>query len=127
VAETRSCLMISDKMYRLRTLPSEVPAYIALALSSQHVQAAIGRTLSGMAESQTNISQSIVKELEIFRPSPEEQITIVARVAAIDQKLVDEQLAFKKLVQLKTGLMDDLLTGRVRVIPLLDEEEAAHG
>jgi type I restriction enzyme, S subunit len=120
VESSREKLMISDKMYRMRTLPTELPAYIALALSSQVVQTELGRALSGMAESQTNISQAIVKELLVLRPLFEEQSAIVDRVRASEDRIREEDESLEKLKAFKAGLMDDLLTGRVRVTPLLE-------
>jgi len=90
VESSREKLMISDKMYRVRTLPTELPAYIALALSSQVVQVELGRALSGMAESQTNISQAIVKDLSVLRPPLEEQSAIVDRVRTSESRIREE-------------------------------------
>lgn len=55
-------------------------------------------------------------------PSPlyEEQVEISARVSAISTRLNSEAEQLEKLRQQKNGLMDDLLTGRVRVTPLLE-------
>ncbi|NYE61096.1 type I restriction enzyme S subunit [Duganella sp. 1224] len=127
VESSRKKLMISDKMYRLRTLSTEIPAYIALALSSRVVQTELGRALSGMAESQTNISQAIVKDLIVLRPPFEEQSAIVDRVRASDGRIRAEDESLEKLKAFKAGLMDDLLTGRVRVIPLLAEAVQQQG
>lgn len=46
-----------------------------------------------------------------------EQRQIVARVSALDIRLARERAELCKLRTLKHGLMDDLLTGKVRVIP----------
>lgn len=119
VGSTRRNLMISDKMYRMRVLESEVAGFIALALSSQSVQTQIGRALSGMAESQTNISQAIVSSLIVARPPFDEQTTIIERVEACTARIRREEERLIKLRATKSGLMDDLLTGRVRVTPLL--------
>ncbi len=58
----------------------------------------------------------------IMLPSPlyEEQVEISARVSAISTRLNSEAEQLEKLRQQKNGLMDDLLTGRVRVTPLLE-------
>ncbi|MGE6660907.1 hypothetical protein ACQKEK_09215 [Pseudomonas sp. NPDC077408] len=120
VPSTRSQLMISDKIYRLRLLDSEVPAYFALALSAEYMQSAISRTVSGMAESQTNISQGVIRGLAILRPMREEQHAIVEHTRAFDERLRAEELSLSKFREQKNGLMDDLLTGRVRVTPLLE-------
>lgn len=125
VPSTRSQLMISDKIYRLRLLGSEVPAYFALALSAEYMQSAISRTVSGMAESQTNISQGVIKGLAILRPIRDEQYAIVEHARAFDERLSAEALCLSKLQAQKNGLMDDLLTGRVRVTPLLESAQQA--
>lgn len=54
-------------------------------------------------------------------PPLDEQDGIVARQKAFDDRLENEALSLSKLRILKSGLMDDILTGRVRVTPLLDE------
>ena len=45
----------------------------------------------------------------------EEQIAIESRLDAADESLNAEEIEIVKIKQLKTGLMTDLLTGRVRV------------
>ncbi len=123
VDSTRGKLMISDKMYRLRVIPSEMAGFVALALSSQAVQSELGRALSGMAESQTNISQKIVSSLLVQRPGLGEQVAILERIASSDRRLCEEEDLLGKLKATKFGLMDDLLNGRVRVTPLLADAE----
>lgn len=59
-------------------------------------------------------------------PALVEQHAIIERQAAINRQFTDESLYLAQLRALKTGLMDDLLTGRVRVTPLL-AEAAQHG
>jgi type I restriction enzyme, S subunit len=59
--------------------------------------------------------------LDVVIPAPpiEEQQEIVARVRAVDQSLEAHHESAKTLKTTKSGLMDDLLTGRVRVTSLL--------
>ncbi len=111
--------MISDKLYRLRVIPQQNPAFLALAMGSTSVQREITKTISGMAESQTNISQSTLKPLPVPRPSRPEQDAIVQALQAQANKLETEEGLLDKLRLQKSGLMDDLLTGRVPVTPLL--------
>jgi type I restriction enzyme, S subunit len=61
-----------------------------------------------------------VRNLIIATPSMEEQHRVLDRVAAIELRIELEVLELQKLVAKKFGLMDDLLTGRVRVTPLLE-------
>ncbi|MCX2563008.1 restriction endonuclease subunit S [Acetobacter thailandicus] len=119
VPDTRDKLMISDKLYRLRITSTHNPSFIATALSSMAVQREISKTISGMAESQTNISQAALKPLPVPIPSRREQDEIMLGLQAQSQKLRDEEDLLEKLHLLKSGLMDDLLTGRTSVTPLL--------
>lgn len=51
----------------------------------------------------------------VVRPEPDEQERLVTEAQALDLRVAGEVLHLKKLRTLKQGLMDDLLTGRVRV------------
>jgi type I restriction enzyme S subunit len=52
-------------------------------------------------------------------PKKGEQQLIIDLYAAASGQIDREEAALNKLKQQKVGLMDDLLTGRVRVTPLL--------
>ena len=52
-------------------------------------------------------------------PERDEQLAIAARLMAQDAKAKFEDQKLSKMREMKSGLMDDLLTGRVRVTPLL--------
>lgn len=58
-------------------------------------------------------------DMEIPWPSEGEAARIVERVSAMAARFDMEQQFLQKLTHEKSGLMDDLLTGRVRVTPLL--------
>lgn len=65
-----------------------------------------------------------VRDLLVCVPSVEEQDRILERVAGAQRLLSAEHVALRKLRVEKSGLMDDLLTGRVRVTPLLEAATA---
>lgn len=73
----------------------------------------------------TTISQDGIASLDCPKPPLAEQIEAVRRMEAIDARLNCELVAAKKLKDEKVALMDDLLTGRVRVTPLLEGATAA--
>lgn len=73
--------------------------------------------------SMKNISQASIRAVQIPLPPLSEQQGIGKRVNQIEQKLETEIDQFTKLQFVKKGLMDDLLTGRVRVTPLLEAAE----
>jgi type I restriction enzyme S subunit len=108
--------MLSDKMYRLLPRADEVrPEYLLLALSSNNTQRHLSTLKTGLAESQTNISQAIVRSLWIPVPDRIEQVRICTKQAGHSLQAQLEGSRLAKLRSLKQGLMDDLLTGRVRV------------
>ncbi|TBW08714.1 restriction endonuclease subunit S [Azotobacter chroococcum] len=69
---------------------------------------------------QVNLTLALCQELPIPEISLEEQQLIVDRIAKVHERLSMEAGELGKLYSTKSGLMDDLLTGRVRVTPLLE-------
>lgn len=67
-----------------------------------------------------------LRKMLVSLPKPNEQKEIEERAAAIDATYEASLAELEKLRLQKSGLMDDLLTGRVSATPLL-EGEAAHG
>ncbi|WP_069301493.1 restriction endonuclease subunit S [Neptunicoccus sediminis] len=78
----------------------------------------------GLAQQHFNVGE--MRELIVVEPSIVEQDEISRRLAAAESKLEEELKLLDKLRLQKSGLMDDLLTGRVSAAPLL-KEGAAHG
>ncbi|MEO5364325.1 MAG: N-6 DNA methylase [Magnetococcus sp. DMHC-8] len=75
---------------------------------------------TGTSGSMKNISQGGIKQLWITRPSITEQDGITQQLDVVASRYMDELESLSKMHALKSGLMDDLLTGRVRVTPLLE-------
>ena len=119
VRTTQQKLMLSDKLYRLRYKLSVHPEFLAMALASSWTQRHLSTLKTGLAESQTNISQAIVKNLLIRVPLPGEQEQIASVVSELDRQLMQLRFCLEKLRAVKTGLMQDLLTGHRRVTALL--------
>ncbi|ESY62896.1 restriction endonuclease subunit S [Mesorhizobium sp. LNHC232B00] len=116
VRETAGRRMLSDKIIRLRASPEKaVPLAIAELLSSDHVQAELIRSKSGMAASQTNISQKIVLGLEMRLPSLADQKDFANEMAALQDAIEIGEADLHNAERLKAALMSDLLSGRVRV------------
>lgn len=112
---TQGRLMLSDKVYRLVPKDEIGNAFLALALSGSRTQMHLSRLKTGLAESQTNISQAIVRALLIPLPPVEEQERIVTRYSATVKRITEDQGLLNRLRALKAGLASDLLTGHVRV------------
>ena len=84
--------------------------------SSDFQRAMVKRSTGSTA---TGIQRAELVKLYFKAPPFNEQSLIAERLFSIEKKLADEMLALDKKRQEKSGLMDDLLTGRVRVTPLL--------
>ncbi len=63
------------------------------------------------------INRSELRTYETAVPPAYEQRRIESAIQASDKDLESERAALGKLLKTKLGLMDDLLTGRVRVTP----------
>jgi type I restriction enzyme S subunit len=67
------------------------------------------------------VNKSSFESICLPAPHKNEQIAISNRILALSNTLKNESLLVEKLIQQKNGLMDDLLTGRVRVKQLLTD------
>lgn len=92
-------------------------------LQSFRLQDQIQLHTLGQAVKGINIGE--VKRLFFGLPDDCEQADIVSRLAAVQQAIDHLELELLKQRSLKTGLMQDLLTGKVRVTPLLEKEREA--
>ena len=75
--------------------------------------------VSGSA--QPKITQEALNIIFFIKPAIVEQINICNVLESISQRIDREYARQSKLQATKSGLMDDLLTGRVRVSPLLHD------
>lgn len=105
----------------MRLMPSEETSseFLQLVLQSSKVRRQIQAAASGTSESMVKISSSIVTRLKVVIPNPDEQGVILCRMKTLDGQLQSELQVLEAQRAIKAGLMDDLLTGRVRVTPLL--------
>jgi type I restriction enzyme S subunit len=80
-------------------------------------QAMIRRSSGSTA---TGIQRAELVRLQLKAPPLREQSLIAERLFSVEHRLICEGISLRKRLQQKSGFMDDLLTGRVRVTPLLD-------
>lgn len=71
--------------------------------------------ISKLAVQQASFTHTDFQKIEIPIPPIEEQKKIVSILTELDEKIEEEKQRGKELQRLKKGLMQDLLTGRVRV------------
>ena len=110
-----------DLMMRLRPSTETSAEFLQFVLQASAVRRQVQAHAVGTSGSMVKISGKIVSNLVVAIPSKTEQNQILALLAAGDAQLNSELEKLAVLRELKAGLMDDLLTGRVRVTPLLAE------
>ncbi len=87
-------------------------------IQSQVIGRAVGSTMA-------NLNTSILAAITIARPDIAEQNEIALRLKVAGQRISAEERMLRKMRLEKAGLMDDLLTGRVRITPLLESMQEA--
>jgi type I restriction enzyme S subunit len=113
--------ILSQRVIALRFAPKVVLNDFAFwQMQSNDFQEAMVQRSTGSTA--TGIQRAELVRLLFKAPSPAEQDLICKVMASIEQKLASEIVALGKQKQKKSALMDDLLTGRVRVTPLLAAE-----
>jgi len=118
-------LMLSDKTLRLVLIKdSSVGSFVLWALRTPLSRKQIEIEATGSSSTMKNISQNNIQSILIGVPtSPIERKEIAARLDTAQQKGTREQEHLAKLETIKSGLMHDLLTGKVPITP--DHEEAS--
>lgn len=93
------------------------PEFLALWMNSAFGKKYVFQNQGGLAQQHFNVGEMEILPLPM--PETDEQDAIIQRVTAMNQVIDDLVENLSKLRRMKTGLMQDLLTGRVPVTPLL--------
>lgn len=110
-----------DLMMRLKPSTDTSAAFLELVLRSQSVRRQIQAAASGTSGSMAKISAAVVQGLRVTMPPLDEQQRVLAALSAANSRIETEIKLRNGLSTMKSGLMDDLLTGRVRITPLLQD------
>ncbi|PLK49336.1 restriction endonuclease subunit S [Uliginosibacterium sp. TH139] len=112
--------ILSQRVIALRFKPDKILNEFAFwqMQSTEFRRAMVKRSTGSTA---TGIQRAELVKLHFKSPPVDEQSLIAQRLFSVEHKLASELAALNKQKQEKSGLMDDLLTGRVRVTPLLAE------
>lgn len=124
VPELPEVAVYESNMMRLRVRQSVVLPHL-LFLWLKHRTARAWVMSRAFASNQASINRETICSVPVPLPPMDEQTAILAVACAHDSRLDDEMRDLAKLQTLKTGLMDNLLTGRVRVTPLLESVQQA--
>ena len=110
----RSKLMISDKLIRLKANNENNPEFLGISLSSVKCQNQLQSKTSGLAKSQTNISQKILCDVSLMTPAKAEQTKIASFLSAVDEKISQLTQKHELLSQYKQGMMQKLFSQQIR-------------
>ena len=77
------------------------------------------------AGAKAGLNLPTIRNIQVVVPDRREQDNIALRLDKIDKQIENQKTEFIKLRSTKSALMDDLLTGRVRVTALLSGESPA--
>lgn len=111
--------VITADIIRLRFNRDRVRSlWVACSINDNSVVKQVAQITAGVTRPKVTLRD--VRNLVIRIPSLGEQDRILERVTSMDQRLEVENMLLDKLHLQKSGLLDDLLTGRVRVTPLLE-------
>ncbi|MGK7884379.1 MAG: restriction endonuclease subunit S [Crocosphaera sp.] len=117
-------LLISDKTLRLIINKNvAVTQFIFFITQMSFVRSQIEINATGSSAGMKNISQQIIRNIKITLPRIQEQEKIINLLNMNMKQINTNFLHLIKLKCQKTGLMQDLLTGKVRVTELLKEKE----
>lgn len=99
---------------KVRMQPSVNPIFMASYLTLKPVIEWLN--LNAVGQTMLNLNTSILSELPIVLPSEKEQTMIGETIASLDNKVALSSAKLDSLQIVKKALMQDLLTGKVRVI-----------
>ena len=112
-------LMLSDKLFRLRTREDMLPRYLVFYLGTSAVRHQIELEATGASSSMLNIGQAVIKELCIPVPSATEQQAITAQLKVSLEKLYrlqeEAQLTQALLQERRSALISAAVTGKIDV------------
>ena len=110
-------IIVSGKMIGLRPNRSKVvPAMLAAAISQPKAQRYLDQRTTGMAEAQVNFENVALMETTIELPLLDEQAAIAEVLSDMDAEIAALERRREKTQDLKQGMMQELLTGKTRLI-----------
>lgn len=119
VSNTRSGLMLSDKIFRLRLQATMAPRYFVAALNSRALRVQIENALSGGNGMANNLPQSNLLSFLIPVPPNNEQDLIAdfieAEIGRLDNLKTESERAIALLKERRAALISAAVTGQIDV------------
>ena len=123
-------LHICDKLYRISVNPERTTAiYLALYLASNEARGQIELGASGASQSMQNIAQSVLLNLPIPTPPPQEQKEICGYIKSkcdqIEELTSEAKRSIFLLQERRSALISAAVTGQIDVRGFAQEAEVA--
>jgi type I restriction enzyme S subunit len=105
--------VLGDHVYRLHAVEGD-SLFFSYLINSHSINSTLRKKVIGSA--QLGLGRRSVEDQEIPFPSPDEQTAIAAVLSDIDAELTALESRREKTLALKQAMMQELLTGRTRLI-----------
>ncbi len=111
-------LFLPDRLWMTRFMSDDCvnARWLAYLLSSRPYRRLLQDSATGTSGSMKNISKGVLLSLQISYPAIEEQTAIATILSDMDSELAALEARRDKARQLKQGMMQELLTGRIRLV-----------
>lgn len=111
-------LFLPDRLWMTRFMSDDCvnARWLAYLLSSRPYRKLLQDSATGTSGSMKNISKGVLLNLQISYPAIEEQTAIATILSDMDTELTALEARREKARQLKQGMMQELLTGRIRLV-----------
>ena len=107
--------VFASYLIKVKVSKDNNPCFVNYALNSYPIQCSL-RSKATPAVSQANINSKSLRNTSIIIPTnKKEQDEIVSRINNVENEIINKQNKIAVLERLKKSLMQNLLTGRVRV------------
>ena len=110
-----------QRVYMLHNFSSEVTGKYIFYYFKDHFMKRV--EMFSAKNTVDSVRRHMISEMKVPKPSKDEQNVIVDRLSAVDSRISYEDAFLAKILELKQGLMQDILTGRVPVVPDPQDKE----
>ena len=109
-------LFVPDRMWMATIRSTVSPRWFSYVLSWAPVKSQISASATGTSGSMKNISKPSFRAVKVRYPPLNEQRAIANVLSEMDAEIVALEAKLAKARQIKQGMMQELLTGRIRLV-----------
>lgn len=117
VAQRNEYIFLPDRLWAIKPNETKVDAnWLGFWMHHQFKTGSFEALGTGTSGSMKNISKKKLNAMKVAKPTLEKQMHVVSVLNAVNDQILSNRSSLAQLQRLKRGLMDDLLTGRVRTV-----------